>query len=48
MTEEMTPLALNGIWKRKVSPLIQEYFFDAPDLAREFTKDHYWPSTNAL
>lgn len=47
MADEMTPLALRRVWKRKVSPLIEEYFFDAPDLAREFTIDRYWPSVNA-
>jgi hypothetical protein len=33
MTAEMTPSALRRIWKRKVSPLIEEYFFDSPDLS---------------
>jgi len=47
MADEMTPSALRRVWKRKVSPLIEEYFFDAPDLAREFTIDRYWPSVNA-
>ena len=47
MTEKMTNLALRRVWERKVSPLIEEYFFDSPDLAREFTIDRYWPSANA-
>jgi hypothetical protein len=47
MADEMTPSLLRRVWERKVSPLIEEYFFDAPDLAREFTMDRYWPSTNA-
>jgi hypothetical protein len=47
MADEMTSSALRRIWDRKVSPLIEEYFFDAPDLAREFTIDRYWPSINA-
>ena len=47
MADEMTSSALRRVWKRKVSPLIEEYFFDAPDLAREFTIDRYWPSANA-
>ena len=47
MVGEMTPSALRRIWRRKVSPLIEEYFFDAPDLAREFTIDRYWTSADA-
>jgi hypothetical protein len=47
MADKMTSSALRRVWERKVSPLIEEYFFDAPDLSREFTIDRYWPSTNA-
>ena len=47
MAEKMTNLALRRVWERKVSPLIEEYFFDSPDLALEFTIDRYWPSANA-
>jgi 5-methylcytosine-specific restriction protein B len=47
MADEMRLLTLRRVWERKVSPLIEEYFFDAPDLAREFTIDRYWPSVNA-
>jgi 5-methylcytosine-specific restriction protein B len=48
MASEMTSAGLRRVWDRKVSPLIGEYFFDAPDLAHEFTIDRYWPSANAL
>jgi hypothetical protein len=47
MAAEMTTQALRRVWNRKVYPLIEEYFFDAPDLAREFTPERYWPSLNA-
>jgi 5-methylcytosine-specific restriction protein B len=47
MADEMTSSALRRVWGRKVSPLIEEYFFDAPDLARGFTIDRYWPSADA-
>jgi hypothetical protein len=47
MAAEMTPAALRRVWQRKVSPLIEEYFFDAPDLAREFTLGRYWPGADA-
>jgi hypothetical protein len=47
MAGEMTSSVLRRVWERKVSPLIEEYFFDAPDLAREFTLQRYWPSADA-
>jgi 5-methylcytosine-specific restriction enzyme B len=47
MTEEMTAQRLQRIWDRKVSPLIEEYFFDAPDLASTFTVERFWPNVNA-
>ncbi|MBN1547661.1 MAG: AAA family ATPase [Syntrophaceae bacterium] len=34
---------LNNIWRRKIKPLINEYFFDQPDIAEEFTFEKYWP-----
>ncbi len=47
MTDELTPARLNQIWARKLYPLIEEYFFDLPDLAHEFTMQRFWPSTRA-
>jgi hypothetical protein len=35
--------ALIAIWERKVYPLIEEYFFDQPDIAREFKFARFWP-----
>lgn len=43
MSSPMTPQELERAWKRKVGPLIEEYFFDQPDLAREFTLERFWP-----
>jgi 5-methylcytosine-specific restriction protein B len=47
MAGEMTPSVLRRVWERKVSPLIEEYFFDALDLARTFTLVRFWPSADA-
>jgi 5-methylcytosine-specific restriction protein B len=46
MQPQMTPSKLKGIWTRKVFPLIEEFFFDQPELAAEFTCDRFWPSIN--
>jgi 5-methylcytosine-specific restriction protein B len=35
--------ALRSIWHRKVFPLIEEYFFDQPELANEFKIERFWP-----
>lgn len=32
------------IWQRKINPLIEEYFFDQPDLAASFRLELFWPS----
>jgi 5-methylcytosine-specific restriction endonuclease McrBC GTP-binding regulatory subunit McrB len=34
---------LDAIWARKIYPLIEEYFFDQPDIARGFTVSRFWP-----
>jgi len=44
MTAVMTPKRLCAIWKRKVHPLIQEYFFDQPDKVDGFKAETFWPS----
>jgi len=33
-----------AIWHRKIHPLIEEYFFDQPDKAKEFTIERFWPA----
>jgi hypothetical protein len=35
---------LRRVWDRKIWPLIEEYFFDAPDLAVAYSLDRFWPS----
>ncbi|HEY9404776.1 MAG TPA: AAA family ATPase [Pyrinomonadaceae bacterium] len=35
--------SLLKIWRRKIGPLIEEYFFDQPDVAVEFRPERFWP-----
>jgi hypothetical protein len=41
--EGMDAARLRRIWRRKIGPLIEEYFFDEPDVAAEFTPGRFWP-----
>jgi hypothetical protein len=42
MVDEMSEARLRHIWDRKLFPLIEEYFFDQPDIAAEFSYDEYF------
>ncbi len=33
---------LERVWRRKIRPLIEEYFFDQPDIAEAFTMERFW------
>ncbi len=44
MATLMTPDHLRRVWRRKLEPLIEEYFFDMPDVAEEFEIGKFWPS----
>lgn len=44
MQERMTPSSLRRIWRRQIAPLIEEYFFDQPDIVAEFGIEQFWPS----
>ena len=44
MIDPMTPSRLKHVWAHKISPLIEEYFFDQPDLAATFALSDFWPS----
>lgn len=46
MREHMDAQILRQIWTRRVFPLIEEYFFDQPDLAKEFRLERFWPASN--
>ena len=43
MADEFTAEKLKKIWERKLYPLIEEYFFDQEDLAKQFTLKEFWP-----
>jgi AAA domain (dynein-related subfamily)/EVE domain len=47
MTDTLNPKRLAAIWERKIGPLLEEYFFDRPDLAASFEVKQYWPSVVA-
>jgi MoxR-like ATPase len=34
---------LRQVWRRQIFPLIEEYFFDQPDVAARFSVGKYWP-----
>ena len=48
MVDEMTPQRLLKTWRYKVGPLIEEYFFDQPDVVAEFTPAKFWGSVADL
>jgi 5-methylcytosine-specific restriction endonuclease McrBC GTP-binding regulatory subunit McrB len=43
MTQRLTGAVLQAVWDRKVGPLIEEYFFDQPDVAASFAPTMFWP-----
>jgi 5-methylcytosine-specific restriction endonuclease McrBC GTP-binding regulatory subunit McrB len=47
MANNMTPERLRRVWTRKIYPLIEEYFFDLPDVAQEFQLARFWPSVSS-
>jgi 5-methylcytosine-specific restriction protein B len=44
MHEHMTKKRLRAVWKRKLKPLIEEYFFDEPDVWKAYQLEEFWPS----
>ncbi|MGW8465917.1 MrcB family domain-containing protein [Pseudomonas sp. CLCA07] len=46
MRERMDALTLRQIWNRRVYPLIEEFFFDQPELAKEFRVEKFWYAAN--
>jgi 5-methylcytosine-specific restriction protein B len=48
MRERLDSKTLEGIWRRQVRPLIEEYFFDEPNrVEAEFKLTELWPSQSA-
>jgi len=43
MQHFMSYPVLQTVWKRQVFPLIEEYFFDRPDVAASFSMADFWP-----
>lgn len=46
MSDPMSPARLHHLWKHKIGPLIEEYFFDQPDVAKEFDLRRFWPGAS--
>lgn len=44
MKPVLTKDGLRRIWTRQLGPLLEEYFFDQPDVAATFVPENYWPS----
>jgi hypothetical protein len=44
MNPALSWVDVRRIWRRKLRPLIEEYFFDQPDLAESFQIEAFWPS----
>ncbi len=44
MADPMSPARLRHIWRHKIGPLMEEYFFDQPEVASEFAVERFWPS----
>lgn len=46
MSDGFTSSKLRHVWYRQLQPLIEEYFFDQPDVAATFKLEDLWPSTS--
>lgn len=44
MSEHLTSDRLRRIWQRQIQPLIEEYFYDQPDIINEFAIEQFWPN----
>jgi 5-methylcytosine-specific restriction protein B len=42
MAPVMTPALLQSVWRYRIGPLIEEYFFDQPDVAASFSPTKFW------
>ena len=45
MQQNMSASKITQVWKRKVFPLIEEFFFDRPEILDEYSLEKFWPST---
>lgn len=39
----LSPKLLSTIWRRKILPILEEYFFDEPEALREYEAARFWP-----
>ena len=44
MAPKFDAAALRRTWNHQLAPLIEDYFFDQPDVAASYTLDKFWPS----
>jgi hypothetical protein len=42
MAKDYDRKRLELTWRRQIMPLIEEYFFDLPDVVANFTIEKYW------
>ena len=43
MSKSFDAEALRRTWRRQIAPLLEDYFFDQPDVLAELTMKKYWP-----
>jgi hypothetical protein len=46
MKADLTQDQLRKIWERRIYPLVEEYFFDQPDIAKAYTFQRFWPNAS--
>lgn len=44
MQRSMDAAVLRRIWQRRVFPLIEEFFFDQPELLKDLAVERFWPA----
>lgn len=42
MMDEIKKIDLRDVWDLQIFPLLEDYFFDRPELAKEYTFDAFW------
>jgi 5-methylcytosine-specific restriction endonuclease McrBC GTP-binding regulatory subunit McrB len=47
MAGEFNHDRLRHVWRHQIGPLIEEYFFDRPDLADDYVISRFWPAVGA-
>lgn len=46
MSDDISQGQLRRIWERRIYPLIEEYFFDQPDVAKAYSFQRFWPNAS--